>query len=455
MEEHAKRFTIGIAAGIVALGAAIGVGMYALFLLQASPSPASYLPAEKTIAYFAHVQSKDLQWYKPWFPSLSTLADFQIPVTLALLNEGGKEQWVVFPEDAQGQMITGEVQSSIPQIETYLKDKTAEKLAAQKYFSLLTKQAPTDKPWAFVDLKHKDPEKTVDSTLLKLLEASPYALFTSEGADQSMTVAVSTPFTSPSVPESLPQVFPSSSFSAAFSSPALFLEHLITALPEQKQDIAWGFLSTFFRTRTGNIQVKEDILPLLKEPGMLLVGKKSASGTVTPFVYKGRMDSKTLSGSLAVLRNSVRAKMPKISVTRHTFEQGFGSTIIQSDPNALQEEVTEHLGWEIRSMSGDGKWFTTAMNGSEFMVGNDPEAVKKLISEDTSPTQGTALPTDSSSTLIAGGVTDLPFLRSFLQTMPVFALESSLFPALEQKTGTATWSLLKRGSLLTLTTRTQ
>lgn len=456
MEESAKRFTTGIVTGIVALGTAIGVGLYALYLLQSSPTPASYLPAKSVVAYFAHVESKDLQSYKPWFPSLTTLAEFHVPVTLALLDEGGKEQWIVFPEDANGHMIETEVQSSIPQVELLLKDKNQEKLSSQKAFSLLSREAPTNAPWAFVDLRRHLPQKTVDSMLLSTMSTSPYALFTSNGAEQSMTVPVSAPFAAPSVPESLPQIFTTPLVSAAFSSPEFFLDHLIQALPEEKQDIAWGFLSAFFKQRVGQtVLLKEDILPLLEEPGTVFVGKRMSSGGALPFVYQGRMNGRTLSGSLATLRGSFRSSLPKISVTRHNFEQGFGTTIIQSDPEANKEVVTEQDGWTVQSLSSNGLQFVTAMKGNEFIVGNDTAAIEKLLSGKDIASTSTVLPSDTSSTLIAGGTMDLPFLRSFLQTMPVFALESTLFPSLEQKTGSVHWSLQKKGSLLTLTTRTQ
>ncbi|OIO53172.1 hypothetical protein AUJ46_05720 [Candidatus Peregrinibacteria bacterium CG1_02_54_53] len=411
-------------------------------------TPADLLPAQGTIALFSFADDALLRQYAPWLPILKDLPHAEIPRTVAVVDtpQTGKVL-IVFarrpviadalpsgPLWAQREVGPLLVAASSPEIFTDL-DASANSIGSSQAFTLLSRSATEGQPWIFIDrflLPHSDSLTDVITENIFLRDATHLGILPRIGSGMVIRVF---PANTQRRSLPLPPVINNSTFSLALARPESAFGDLYATLSTDRQAMLDTNILTFFASSFGDdVSFTYDFLPLLMRPARFSIAHNASGSTVLLMQGSASDAADRITHLHEVFRGS---KTIARTVTR-VFEKGrYTFRNVRDDEHMLTDEEASVSGMQLRkTMHAIQGEFCSAVQGEEFMMATDCEALERAILERPQEPGTSAIAT---GTLTRGILSAIPSLLS-----PTSPLASSAPDSLE-------WALSRQGDILTLT----
>lgn len=430
------------------------------FIWTQSPiDPTDLIPADRTVAYFSNVRRENMMSWNRVYPILSNIPFVDGTFSLALINEKGAFQWMMFSNaHADPASQRGVVYGSLRIEDSYGEGNPAKRIEMSKadpfshstVFRTLQANSPKTKTWAFADLAGVMPQSPtpLDRYLLAMTKDHPQLMVGMDGNRWSVSMVSATDM--PSV-ASLQLPHGQYPFSVTLAHPSESIGLLMKGFLPAEQDIARSFAQGFVSDLIAKtVTLTRDLGALFQEPVTLSL-EPQANGA--SFLLEGRMnEEETLAKTLAAVYEKSKTSASAVSVTKRQFDAQFGTTVVERVTGSGTLATAQMNGWSVRSTSADnGKTgFVVAQKGNMFLLGNSPGwAFDRMSATQRAPAGGFGVGL-SDSDLLAAGHTDADTVRWFLAQMPMIQLESSLFPSINTFKGPMDWSVVRRGNVVTL-----
>lgn len=415
--------------GIFALLAALLTlgGAWALFPKKTF-SAADLLPAKQTVALLEHVDRTNAEPFISLVPALTQLPLGDEKMTVALVQqEEGQTFWVIFRASGEEKIV-----SSNPAILDLL--GSGPSLSNDPLFRSMRRLMSPDSPWGFLQR----------SILPSNEFAGMEAIALSSTKDRWMIA-----FPAGNRPGSATWPEPlgnngSGNIVHLQTRDSIYLANTLSALTEENTEmIQKTMLAQWAHDAFGtDISLRYDMFSALTGPFAFL--RDDEAGT---WIMRGEMQKNRLPDIINALHASFRGTIGATSRLQRTFDERFPLDVLMINPETAEERSTKTLGWTVRTTNGTGneRGLTTAVRGTELLIGNDANLVDAALRRTTI----------SSTPATPATVSQGKIPRSLLLADPLKSLVPPLlFPTLSRGTGsTVFWRLEHQGDLSVLTIR--
>lgn len=340
--------------GTVTLVCVLLVGGAFIVFREIGPSPASLLPAERTVILVSHLSPDIQRQWQTVLPSLeqAPLKESGTPIAALVKTGTGKAMWVAF--DERGKPLTN----------TTLIMAGEQSLSSDQEYRKLRGTYTQRSPWMFV----RFPETKLNIAGV-VMPRQPVSLTLGTGSLKVSWAGYSDgSFTGP---------IPSSNPSTVFRVSAGHLGSLITTagnlLTAENRLIAETLLRSWVARIAGpDISAQYDLMPMLDGAGTVIAVDGSGSirtavrvlSPASPQDMLTRFEQGALSSGAAA------------DIYQRTFDEKFTFTTVRAGSGA-QMLVTNAGGWTTHTIPA--AHFISAIRGWEFGMGTDTALLTSLL----------------------------------------------------------------------------
>lgn len=337
------------------------VGLSLLLLRQIGPSPASLLPADRTLILIENVQPEVREALGTIIPFLNTIPPYRGTTAALVRLPDGKTDWLIFGEtkDARGGKSIG---SENPM--TFALLGTGSALSADPGFLALAHNYKPGPSWIYV----QNPAMQMMVQGLQL-PSVPLSLELGTGSLRlAWPSRMTTAFTGPVMGEDGNAIV---RLNAATLS--LFLKNAASIFTDAVRMPAEALLQSWISRTVGkDISMTYDIVPMLDGPGIVTIA--AASETLDAGVRA--LPSESAENKLQRLEQEAIGASADVEQVERKFDEKFTLETIQAKTNMIPVE-TEQSGWTIRTIASDK--FVTARKGREFIVATGDALLNALL----------------------------------------------------------------------------
>lgn len=187
------------------------------------------------------------------------------------------------------------------------------------------------------------------------------------------------------ISQPLPILSPAPDFSIALAHPGRMIDQISQQYPEPEKTLRMAVLRGKAQALLGvDWSWMYDILPLLERESALS-WTSAARGMPTSFLLRGSSaTARDIRQRLDAIHERVRSTLVGSTVTRRTFEKGFTSEILKSDPSQVEDVLEVRNGWNVhitRERGGSGA-LLSATRGSQFIITNAVQWLEQTLRTD-------------------------------------------------------------------------
>jgi hypothetical protein len=400
--------------GTVSLVCLILIGVSFILLRQIGPSPASLLPADRTVMLVSNLSPESQRQMQSIIPGLADAPLQEQGTTVAaLITTGTTTRWVIF--DANG----------TPQSDTSLMVEGERPLSSDSVYRQLQQTYTTHAPWLFV----RFPETPLQIDGLRT-PSTPVAVTVGTGSVQiAWPTTLQSAFTGP-----VPPLDDDTVLRVSAARLGAFVMGISTLLSEQQTIAAHALLQSWIsRTVGSEVSATYDILPSIDGAGTLML-QKTKTGSLAlslralPHTKQEESMTRLEQGMLSTATGTERIQ--------RTFDETFTFDTVQLAEGAEAEEM-EIGAWTVHLSPGRAAMI--GRSGREWAFGTDRLLFTSLIRAMQS----------SAAQHIAEGVIDPKAAEALLEGWKIQVnLPWELLPGTSKH---VLWTLDRKGGLAILT----
>ncbi len=404
----------------------IGAGAIAAVIALWQPTPLEgMLPAQGTIALFGNATREDLRLFTGRFPSLQNVPLFSGTLSVGILRlPAGKEAWVLsatvgvehappLPENIHigRQGFT----ASDPGVELMMAGEDPRLRTSGEFIQLTRGMDRTKGRWIFLSDSARA-QNVVPGALEQIVDGTGALLLSSSSRGVTLRLKTNShALADDPISQPLPILSPAPDFSIALAHPDRVIDQTAQLYPEPERTLRMAVLRGKAQALLGgDWSWTYDILPLLQRESLL--SWTSAQGrTPASFLLRGSIASaRDGRERLDAMHERMRSKLVGSVVTRRTFEKGFVSEILKSDPSQVEDVQEVRSGWNVhitRERGGSGA-LLSATRGTQFIITNVQQWLDQALRTDRM-----MLPRSPSGHPMAGGTASVSGFAQWTSTV--------------------------------------
>lgn len=398
---------LSISGSLIILVAAIA----AVLALWEPRSLQALLPAEGTRALFSQVTREDLRLFTDDYPLLKTVPDFSGQRDLGIVGD----TWILSSSDTKTPLPTSNLRlrrqaflisdAGVAAVLT----GTAPRLSSSEEYRALERGLFPQWPRIYLRMSGDEASRLLPEPVKPFLRASG-ALLLSRDQQKAVMRFFGTPADLSGIAaREIPVLSPLPDWMVSANVRQLF-EASQSTLTEGEREVAMGRLSRRVSDLLGGEwSLPYDVLPFLENESFLAWRNATGTGSSGVLVHGYMRDTGALKARLSDMHDRFRSHVTGIDVLSRTFEGGWTSTIVQSDPSRMEEERYALGDWLVRR-TGDRPQLLSGISGREFLITNREEWL-----EDVADRSNNDVLPRLSHPVIAGGRLGASFLRSLLR----------------------------------------
>lgn len=348
------------------------------------------LPANETVALFSDVTREDVRAWSDAFPMLRTVPVFEGRLDAGVVRDAqnGGEGWILTSThrdiplpSANGEIYGQDFLASEGMSLGWLTGN-APRLKTSQTFRTLTHSLAAGAPYIF--LAQDGHESVVPVPLQPFVRGSGSTLFSKNGETMIVRIAGSAR-EAESITADAWAFTPSPDTTLLLGNAKEILEQRQQALSVTDRQIEQGMIITKIHELLGTeLSFAYDILPLLG--GESSLSWKSGTGTSPLFLFSGTAgDLSTLRQTLSGIHGNARSLSSGIAVRQFSLDTDLRSTLIGSNPSAVDDRRESQNGWTVRRTEERGNagavrtLLVSGTRGNRFFISNAKEWAGTVI----------------------------------------------------------------------------
>jgi len=384
----------------------LGGAITAVVALWQPRSLEAMLPGEGTIALFSNVTREDLRAWSDRFPTVRSVPNFAGQLELGILDFGnGSHGWILsspvkdvpLPE-TNGTFRGQNVLFSNPKAMDMMTQ--VPRLRAIAMFQELSRGMSPGASRVYLRTNEQEASAALPAQLRPFIVASGGLLLSRDGEAALIRVYGKPATIHGSAPVGVTAVSPAPDLTLALATPVQMFDRELARFPDTERAVRRGQLTTVINDLLGDEwSLQYDILPLISQTSTF--SWKAGTGSMPSFLLRSSTTNVAeMKKRLLAFHESFKTRLTGTIITRHTFDRGFTSAILGSDPAHVEDLRTSVNGWTVREtrQKNGGRVMLSATRGREFIVSNRRGWLKDIVTG----TRELPLPTVSGQ-FVAGG----------------------------------------------------